>query len=614
MPAWCVSPVVSRPRGGVCRSPFYLPSQGQSLFAWLHGPGDGTAFDHGVLICPPVGYEQVHAHRSLRHLADALAEAGFPVVRLDYHGTGDSPGSADDPGRLATWVENVRDGRSWLEEHLGCTRVSLVGLRLGATLAAQATTDRGVDGLLLWAPVVRGRTYVRELQALSRTSAGPPAESAAVIEAGGFVLSEAAAEELRRLDLLRTAPHCRRALLLTRDDLPADTELLKHLRAAGIDADQTAQPGYTDMMAEPHYGKVPQQAIDYAVAWLRAAEMQSKFRIAERRLPFPGGDLPVVSALCGRQVREHPLTVAAQPHLFGILSEPTVPAPFSPPHVVMLNAGSAYRVGPNRLYVGVARQLAARGFPCLRLDLCGLGDSVAADAAGENDPYPATAFRDIALTLSYLKEGLGAQRVVLLGLCSGAYAAFQAAAQLADAALVESVLINPLTFYWREGMTLEASPARQVQSFLNALASARQPRKWLQLLTGQSKLGLAGALRLLIARWQRFHRAPTEPSALHDSAARSYPSHAVREDLPGDLRRVATTGRHLAFFFAESDPGRALLTLHGGRQVKEMRRAGTLSLTVLENADHTFSRRAAREALGRALAEYLKSRYADPGG
>jgi pimeloyl-ACP methyl ester carboxylesterase len=297
-----------------------------------------------------------------------------------------------------------------------------------------------------------------------------------------------------------------------------------------------------------------------------------------------------------------------------VFSEPAVSAPGQLPCVVMLNAGSGYRVGPNRLYVNLARQLAARGFPCLRLDLSGLGDSVAADAARENDPYPATAFRDIALTLSYVKERLGVRRVVLLGLCSGAYAAFQAAAQLTDPLLVESVLLNPLTFFWREGMSLTASPARQVQSFRDALASARQPHKWLQLLTGRSRLGLAGAVRLLAARWRRFQFTQGEPPAPLAPGANGYPSHPVHQDLPGDLRRIAKAGRQLTFFFAESDPGLALLMLHGGRQVKEMRRAGTLSLTVLENADHTFSRRVSRDALGRALTEHLKCRYAHPGG
>src|SRR3954447_11756882 len=118
--------------GGVRRTAFYFESQGQWLFAWLHRRERGAHPDHGVLICPPLGHEQVHAHRRLRHLADALAEAGFPVVRFDYHGTGDSAGSDEDPERFPTWLANTRDALGWMTHRLGCQRLSLVGLRLGA--------------------------------------------------------------------------------------------------------------------------------------------------------------------------------------------------------------------------------------------------------------------------------------------------------------------------------------------------------------------------------------------------------------------------------------------------------------------------------------------------
>src|SRR5947209_7243554 len=113
--AACPLPTDPVPRAGtVRRTPFYFESQGQSLFAWLHCPEQALHASHGVVLCPPIGHEQVHAHRSLRHLADALAEMGFAVLRFDYHGTGDSAGSDEDPDRVATWLANVRDAHRWL--------------------------------------------------------------------------------------------------------------------------------------------------------------------------------------------------------------------------------------------------------------------------------------------------------------------------------------------------------------------------------------------------------------------------------------------------------------------------------------------------------------------
>ncbi|HWC90542.1 MAG TPA: alpha/beta hydrolase, partial [Pirellulales bacterium] len=145
----------------VRQTAFYLPSQGESLFAWLHMSPHGAGLDHGVLICPPIGFEQLHAHRGLRHLADALARLGLPVLRFDWHGTGDSAGSDADPARCATWVANARDAQSWLRNELGCRRVSVVGLRMGALVAAQAFSDRDIDRFVLWSPVTSGRSYTR---------------------------------------------------------------------------------------------------------------------------------------------------------------------------------------------------------------------------------------------------------------------------------------------------------------------------------------------------------------------------------------------------------------------------------------------------------------------
>ena len=267
---------------------------------------------------------------------------------------------------------------------------------------------------------------------------------------------------------------------------------------------------------------------------------------------------------------------------------------------MLVNAGSCYRVGPNRLYVALARQLACRGFRCLRMDLCGLGDSVTPDSERENDPYPATAFRDIELTLRYLRTQLGVERVVLLGLCSGAYAGFQAAAQLSNPMLVESVLINPLTFFWREGMSLEVSPADPLKSFRECLNSAWQPGKWLKLLSGRSQIGLAKGIKMAAELWKlRQASRPKNAAAWREGITNHYPSHPLQEDLPGDLERVVRAGRHLACFFARSDPGYGILRFYARRKLKELRRAGSMSVYFLEDADHTFSRRAPRRASSR---------------
>lgn len=579
----------------VRRVPLYIESRGEPLFAWLHLPESQQAAAHGVLICPPIGHEQIHAHRSLRHLADAFAKARYPVLRFDYHGTGDSPGCDEDPNRVATWLANVRDAHAWLRQQFGCRHTTIVGLRAGAALAVRALEGEPIDELILWAPVIKGRAYVREMKALSLT-ASTATPLAGALEAAGFVVTDETQRELSTIDLLQYRPACERALIVMRDDAPHDSKLLEHLQALGIQAEQTAQPGYADMMAEPHCNQVPQQAIAHMVAWLGAAPDATM----ATEPPMPG-------ELRLGELVERPVFVSEQPSLFGILTTAVEPSP-KRPWVLLVNAGSAYRAGPNRLYVLLARQFASRGFPCLRLDLSGLGDSVCADAKRENDAYPATAFRDIDIALRYLHDEHGAERVVLMGLCSGAYAAFQSAAQLANPLLVESVLINPLTYFWCDGMQIGETTAMHLKTYQECLQSAWQPRKWLKLVTGQSKLGIRGALKVLLQRWRLRAGTPATPGELAEPAI-EYPTHPAREDLPGDLERIRGSGRHLTCFFSRSDPGYGLLTLHAADKTDELRRAGVMTVHFLDQADHTFSQRTTRQALTDAILDHLTCRH-----
>jgi dienelactone hydrolase len=599
------------------RSAFYLDSQGEGVFAWLHHCSDRPCFDHGVILCPPIGCEQLHAHRALRHLADAIAREKIPVLRPDYHGTGDSAGADEDPNRYATWLANLRDAIAWMRRELKCMRISLIGLRLGALLATTIAGDEEIDNLVLWVPVAKGRTYVREMKALSLTADASLRgldDGSGDIEAAGFVLSKQTADDLSQVDLLRSTPRCKNALIVARDDAVVDTKLLDHLAALGIAAEQSAQPGYVDMMAEPHDTQVPVRAIRHITDWLAGkVAQQSK---ATAVLNFDTIHPATVAVLRGAGVtadeqpttRERLLRISMRPDLFAILAEPEQPRPQAEklPLIILLNAGCSYRIGPGRMHVLLARQLAAAGFRTLRLDLCGLGDSVASEAEAENDPYSPTAFRDIDLAIKFAQQHLGTTEVVITGLCSGAYAAFQSAAQFTSPALVESILINPLTYFWKEGMVLDTSTTRQLISWHFYLTSVLKPRKWYGLLFGKSHLGVRGAIRRL-AKWP-----PLPNSARHAAARyslRTEYSHPEVEDLPGDLNRVASAGRKLALFCSSTDPGHFILMFHARRKANQLRRSGCLQVFFVNDADHTFSTRRARHDLSEAILAHLQGRY-----
>src|SRR5688500_12041784 len=126
---------------------------GSELFGWYHAPHGASRRGWGVVLCNPIGDDLVRAHRPLRHMAERLAAAGFPVVRCDGRGTGGSAGDERGPARVAAWTEDVGLAVDELKALSGVSQVCLVGARMGATLALVGAARRqDVAGLVLWNP------------------------------------------------------------------------------------------------------------------------------------------------------------------------------------------------------------------------------------------------------------------------------------------------------------------------------------------------------------------------------------------------------------------------------------------------------------------------------
>jgi len=118
------------------------------------------------------------------------------------------------------------------------------------------------------------------------------------------------------------------------------------------------------------------------------------------------------------KVRELPVLLGRQAALVGILAEASQAALVKDaPVVVLLNAGIVHRVGPNRIYVLLARALAEAGYMSLRFDQSGIGDSP--NRIDARSPL-ASAMSDIREAVDWLAANKQAHKVILLGLCAGA--------------------------------------------------------------------------------------------------------------------------------------------------------------------------------------------------
>jgi len=137
-------------------NPLYLGTHDRRLFAVYEPAAVKDRRTRMAVLCYPWGAEYVYAHRSMRQLALKLSECGFHTLRFDYFGTGDS-GGKDSQANPATAEADVESAIEGIQDIVGVARVVLIGLRLGATLAARAAKRRqeNVEALVLWDPVVR---------------------------------------------------------------------------------------------------------------------------------------------------------------------------------------------------------------------------------------------------------------------------------------------------------------------------------------------------------------------------------------------------------------------------------------------------------------------------
>lgn len=259
-------------------TPFYFGPPDKQLFGLYYAPPPGQVRDFGVVVCNPWGQEYTRAHRAMSQLALRLARQGFPVLRFDFYGSGDS-GGEDADGTLAQWQNDLRAAIQELKRRSRLEYVFLAGLRLGASLAALVASARDdVEGLVLWEPAVNGTEYLQDLTAwheekqlyfLNRAQEGNKKN-----ELLGFSLHETLLADLVALDLcgMKRKP-ATRVLIIEGASAPDQERSLvvglRHrLSELGASVDYRLIESFKMWAEDPDKGLVPQLVLQAAVAWL----------------------------------------------------------------------------------------------------------------------------------------------------------------------------------------------------------------------------------------------------------------------------------------------------------------------------------------------------------
>lgn len=263
--------------------------------------------------------------------------------------------------------------------------------------------------------------------------------------------------------------------------------------------------------------------------------------------------------------------------LVGILAQPATPS--SDTGIVIIVGGPQTRAGSHRQFVLLARALANSGFPVLRFDVRGMGDSTGNQRDFEHIST------DIRVAIDLLAAmGTGARRFVLWGLCDAAAAALLYADETRDPRLAGLCLLNP----W---VRSDASLARtQVKHYYGQ--RLLQGEFWIKLIRGQLSI-VRSVMEFARKLTQAARRsAPSAQPGFQDRMARGLASFSGRVQLI--LSGDDYTAKEFLEYAANSQSWRNLLD------------GPNLTRIDISGADHTFSSAEWREAVASACIDWLK--------
>ena len=251
--------------------------------------------------------------------------------------------------------------------------------------------------------------------------------------------------------------------------------------------------------------------------------------------------------------------------MLGVLHRPTHGAPASGTGVVIVNGGAQYRAGAHRLFVQLARHLAAHGHTVLRFDFPGQGDS-----PGEPVAYQSSAPHVGAALDALHLHAPGLRRTALCGLCDGASASLLYLHATGDRRITHLALLNP----WVEDA--QAQARAQLRHYYTR--RLLMPDFWRKLLRG--RVGWS-QLREWLTRLALARQSPCLPPA-------------ETPNQPPALRMAAAWrqfGGHIALLLSDTDQTAQTFCQHADQAQawRGWREHPELALQKLTSTDHTFS-------------------------
>jgi pimeloyl-ACP methyl ester carboxylesterase len=285
-------------------------------------------------------------------------------------------------------------------------------------------------------------------------------------------------------------------------------------------------------------------------------------------------------------VKEEAILLGESATLVGVVTDPPGSARQAGRHgVVLLNAGLVHRVGPGRLYVKLARRLATHGFVVVRFDYSGIGDS---PARSDHLPVEQSGVSETVEAMDFLARTRGVESFSLVGLCSGAIFSFRTA--LHDPRVAGISLLNARGFDRSTNWRRDVESRIWVRHYLDLAA---KPVSWWRAVTGQSNYRRLA--RIVGARAASFLAARKEVKR-------------VAGRLAADMKQLLERGVFVLWVSSDDDPSlEYLATIE--REGEGDLLSSRVELSLVQGADHTFTRSADLEEVINAVDSWMVRRW-----
>ena len=223
--------------------------------------------DTGWLLCHSFGMEQMTLLLTDVGIARRMSAAGFPVLRFQCQGYGDSSDIYAHPDP-STHLRDTQQALEQMRELTGLTNIGTLGARFGGTIAALIADRNDLPYTILISPEVSGKAFAKELlrsevfheiaggtEQTSMEELRNELASKDEVNIKGFTLTGAMVEEMGKIDIARDLKGFRGDALIvqiSRTDKPQRSLTKLNARLTEIGATSTVE--IVDDRLASHFG------------------------------------------------------------------------------------------------------------------------------------------------------------------------------------------------------------------------------------------------------------------------------------------------------------------------------------------------------------------------